>query len=211
MKYIRTFKSRGPVLVDDGVTAEVVAADSREAALAFMSGVARGWTKHDLVAWLEGEYAHATRHCRQGERAVGVSLQTRGPLDPLAIERLLTSTRATMIAMLVESLSPTTFEFAHDAVRRNLVHRASDENLEPIWLPIDAARMRLRDRVCSLFAAHRLNDPATHAALFVCPQCDELVFDEHAQQLGRCGSHRQVSGIDFRGSSVEDLAVGVRK
>lgn len=195
MKYVSSFRPDRPVVLDEGVTRESVAAECREAALSLMAVAASDAPKLDLAIWLTGPYARATRHFKRGERT-----PTRAfAIDPAEIDALLEATRADVLAMLsTDPLAPGALEFAHDAVNRALVRRVSDENLESVWVPIDGPRMRLRDRVISLFAAHRLNDPATHAELFICPECSSVVFDEHAREVGRCAAHRHGSGIEFR-------------
>jgi hypothetical protein len=57
-------------------------------------------------------------------------------------------------------------------------------------VPVDGARVRLRERVQSLFAADYLNAPYTYADLFVCHRCEAIVFDEHTKRVGICGAHR---------------------
>ena len=208
MKYINAFRTAGPLVLEEGVTAEHVAADCRDAALDFMAGVASGWTKRDLAMWLEGPYAHATRYSSRGERTFVTSVDvSRAALDPVAIDQLLASTRTEMLVTLAESLELD--ELAHDAVRQGILRRASDENLEPVWLPIDASRMHLKDRVCALFAAHRLDDPTAHATLFLCSHCESVSFDQHAKQSGWCNLHRHQSGIELkRGDKGRVVAVG---
>ena len=161
-----------------------------------MSGVAAGWDKLDLALWLTGPYARATRHAKRGERVAGVS-----DADEIAdetIESLVTRVRGQLIASLEKgALEYGTLEFTDDIVERGLVRKAVDADGRDAWIPVDAPRMRLRDRLQALFAADYLNAPYNYVELFVCHRCEAVVFDEQAKRRGLCGSHR-LSGVVLR-------------
>lgn len=204
MKYVTAFPpSRGPRRLEAGVTRETVGADCREAALAFMAGVASGWDKLDLAFWLTGPYARATRHAKRGERDIAVD--DGEELSEHDIEELVTRVRGQLIASLEKAaLEYGSLEFAEEAMERGLVRQMVDDEDRDVWIPLDGSRMRLRDRVRSLFAADYLNTPYAYAELFVCHRCEAVVFDEAAKQLGVCGAHR-VSGVvprEDRGNAV---------
>jgi hypothetical protein len=194
LEYVMAFSGRGRAVLDDGSTRESVAAECREAALAFVNGVAAGWDKLDLALWLTGPYARATRHVPRGERVAG--MDDESGLDDQTIEELVTRVRAQLTASLeTAALGDGTLEFAVDAMDRGLVRRALDLDGEVVWVPADNTRMRLKDRVRSLFAADYLNDPGAYAALYVCHRCETVVLDENAKRLGACQNHKRVSGI----------------
>jgi hypothetical protein len=181
-------------VLDDGSTRESVAAECREAALTFMSGVASGWDKIDLALWLTGPYARATGHVPRGERVAGLSADRE--IDAETIEDLVVRVRSQILASLEKAaLSDGALEFAVEAMDRGLVSRAADPDGENIWVPVDSARLRLRDRVRSLFAADYLNDPGAYHDLFVCHRCEGVVFDENAKRLGACKNHKRLSVI----------------
>jgi len=161
------------------------AEECRRAALDFMSGVAEGWTKVDLVDWLRGPYAHASRHAPRGARAVRPSDHV---IEEPAIEHLLVSVRGQILAGLeLAALAQGTPDFIEDALIAQHVRRV--ELLGgTAWVPVDVARMRLKDRVASLFVADYLNRPADYRSLFVCHLCEGITFD------GRCSQHRH-SGV----------------
>jgi len=202
VKYVMAFGTRehGPLLLEEPISRETIAAECREAALAFMSGVAGGWEKIDLARWLTGPYARATRHCQHGERA---HVDERAPrsangsiIRPAAVEDLLTLTRGRILAALEKAaLSDGSLEFADDAIDRGFVRRAIDEDRIEVWVPVDGPRMRLQDRVRSLFVADYLNAPVSYSALYVCHRCEQVVFDDNARQLGMCSAHRRMSGM----------------
>lgn len=200
----------GRTRLDGGSTRGSVAAECRAAALAFMNGVTGGWDKLDLVLWLTGAYAHATRHVARGERVAGMTDES--DIDPEIVDALVTRVRAQLIAALERAaLAEGALDFAVEAMDRGLVRRSVDVDGEVVWVPADTARMRLRDRVRSLFAADYLNDPGAYASLYVCHRCESVVFDENAKKLGACSNHRRVSGIVPRavdGADVEAEAEG---
>lgn len=175
--------------LNDGSTRESLAADCRGAALGFMSGVAAGWDKLDLALWLTGPYARATRHGKHGERVAAVSDDREISDD--TIEALVTRVRGQLIASLEKAaLEFGSLEFADEMVERGLVRKVVDAEGRDAWIPVDAQRMRLRDRLRALFTADYLNAPYTYAELFVCHRCEAVVFDDHAKEVGICGAHR---------------------
>lgn len=204
MKYVMAFGtadrfSRHPV--EGLATRENIAEDCRDAALSFMSGVARGWDKLDLALWLTGAYARATRHRAHGERVATFAAVTDIPEE--SIEGLITHVRGQLLASLEKAaLEHGALDFIEEVAQRGLVRRAIDADGRDAWIPVDGARMRLRDRLESLFAADYLNAPYTYAELFVCHRCEAVVFDAHAKQVGICGAHR-ASGTVPRDGDAE--------
>lgn len=194
---------RGPTLLDESATRASISADCRDAALSFMRGTLGGWSKRELCEWLVGPYAHATRHIAHGERTPS-SPAGHQPLSAATLDALMATTRASVLAALEAAvLCDGTLDFAEDLADRNFVHRAvtlegtqDEDGLEDVvWIPIDAVRMRLIDRVRSLFAADYLNDATDYRALYVCPKCENVVFDHGAKQIGMCFQHVRSSGI----------------
>lgn len=181
--------------LDDGSTRESLSEDCRAAALCFMSGVAAGWDKLDLALWLTGPYARATRHARRGERVDVANANGVHAVAAESIETLLTRARVQLIASLEKAaLELGVPAFANEMVERGLVRRVVDADRRAAWIPVDAARLRLKDRLQALFAADYLNVPYAYAELFVCHRCEAVVFDAHAKRVGICGVHR-LSGI----------------
>lgn len=200
MKYVMAFSNaRGPQRLEPEATRESVTNECREAALAFMAGVAAGWDKLDLVLWLTGPYARATRHAGRGERNVAVTGdEDDHEISEETLEDVMTRARQQVMASLEGAvLDLGTLDFADDSVERGLVRRAIDGDGRVLWVPVDGPRMRLRDRVRALFAADYLDRPYDYAGLFVCHRCEAIVFDEAARRIGICGAHR-LSGVVAR-------------
>lgn len=188
-------KSEGPSLLEDGSTREVVADECRNAALDFMAGVADGWSKFDLALWLHGPYALAARHSPVGDR-LPASKVARRTLEGKTIEELIVGVRGQLVASLERAaLGNGAPDFIEHALIEQHVRRAVDEHSESTWVPVDAARMRLRDRIASLFVADYLNRPAAYKHLYVCHLCESVTFEVGAKERGLCGAHRMTSQV----------------
>lgn len=203
MKYVKAFGtgdrgSRRPV--EDGSTRQTIAEESRDAALSFMAGVARGWDKLELARWLTGDYAHATRHRTHGERLA--TLPDGAEISPESIEDLVAHVRGQLLGSLTKAAAGVgALDFVEPLVERGLVRKVVDAEGRDAWVPVDGARLRLRDRVESLFAADYLNAPYTYAELFVCHRCEAVVFDEHLKPVGICGTHRASGTVPREGDT----------
>jgi hypothetical protein len=208
---------RAPLVLADGVTRERVSEECREAALAFMDGVARGWDKLELALWLTGPYARATRHLPREDAS---RVPTRGGSEPGAgaeprairnesIENLVIRVRGQLLAALEKAaLELGSLEFVGEMVERGHVRKVVDAEGRDAWVPVDSPRMRLRDRVRSLFVADYLDAPHTYASLFVCHRCEAVVFDDHAKRRNVCGAHR-MSGLAPRDEESEESPLPV--
>ena len=194
MLYVKTFTARPePAFLVDA-TRDSVADDCRDAALALLGGISEGWGKRELAYWLVGPYARATRHTPRGERVAFVSHDE--PVTDTAIDALLSRVRTQLVVSLERAaLEGGALDFSGDILLRGVVKRAVSADGEDVWFPVDAARLRLRDRLRSLFVAHYMNDPASYDTLFVCHRCEDVVFDEVAKELGTCARHRTVSDV----------------
>ena len=132
-----------------------------------------------------------------------VSLQTR-------IDDLLLLTRCRMLAALEEAaMSDGVLAGADGLIERGLVRRAFDDEALEVWIPIDAPRTRLKDRLSALFVADYLNDPVAYGALYVCHRCEAVVFDANAKLAGMCAAHGRVSGIVAKGDVRQDVPLAV--
>lgn len=199
MKYVISYVNKSssvPTL--EGESVETVAGDCRDAALCFVNGVGKGWTKRDLALWLTGPYRTATRHATGGERTAALDhLGDEDVVGEHRIDELMRKVRGQVLAALEEAALPNgTVGFVHESLRlRHLAPRVDEDGIS-LWVPVDQARMRLKDRILSLFSCDYLMRPDDYAhELTVCHKCEMVVFDEHAKRIGDCGGHRRVSGI----------------
>jgi hypothetical protein len=200
-------RGNGPARLASDVTREDVSAECRDAALELMAGSAHGWDKLDLVLWLTGAYHRATRHVLRGERVANIN--DGDDIQEETLELIVARVRQQILASLEKAaLEDGTLDFAEDAVARGIVQKAITEDGEEVWVPVDASRMRLRDRVRSLFVADYLNAPESYAELFVCHRCEAIVFDAGAKDLGVCAAHKRLSGVVPRDDAETARVVG---
>jgi hypothetical protein len=197
MTYAQSFERRR---MDDSKVS--VADECRHAALDFMAGVADGWAKLDLALWLRGTYALACRHSPRGERAPVSGVHKRPAIEEPTIESLLVTTRGHILAALeLAALVGGTPDFIEDAIIEGHVRRAIDVHGESTWVPVDFSRMRLKDRIASLFVADYLNRPSDYQHLHVCHLCESVTFEPEAKDRGRCDKHR-VSSMNLKSGSA---------
>jgi hypothetical protein len=218
MKYVISYVNKPgavPTLEDECV--DTLAEECRDAALSFVNGVARGWTKRDLALWLAGPYRHATRHATGGERTADMATVDdvhEGILAEDRVADLMARARADVRARLddvalLSSEAAGAVEFVHEAVRRRAIAPRVDADGMSLWVPVDGRTMSLRDRVLSLFACDYLMRPDDYAHdLAVCPKCDLVQIDPTAKRTGDCGGHRRISGIVGPGAEGDDADAG---
>ena len=161
-----------------GIRVADVAYACRSAALAFAWSAHNGWGRRDLARWLVGPYAQAVAATRtlpgSGVRAAVV----RCAIDEDTIEGLLAATHAEIIEMLRGIWSwKNDAAAARARVGEGLVAGIVDEAFELGFAPVDNVRMRLVERVRSLFVADYLTCPSDYAAFAVCDDCDGATFD----------------------------------
>ena len=112
-----------------------------------------------------------------------------------------------MAALELAALVSGTPDFIEDALIDQHVRRVVDLRGERVWVPVDITRMRLRDRVASLFVADYLNRPSDYELFHVCHLCEAITFDPESKALGRCATHRSSSiKIEAGGRATERQA-----
>lgn len=154
------------------------AEECRAAGLAFMRGVAGGWSRRELAQWLVGTY---------GRVAVKAPAKSSPPAPESgvrseALSDVLREARWKAFAALEEAAAGHA-RFVQDAAGKGLLVRDSERG----WVPVDRPGARLRARVLSLFAVDCLLRPADYRNLLLaCPRCESVVFDAAARDAGRC-------------------------
>jgi hypothetical protein len=162
-----------------GLRVSEVADACRSAALGFAWSAHYGWGRRELARWLVGPYARAvaaTRSLRGSgtRRAVVV----HRPLDDATIEALLVASRAEILDVLRGVWSWTADAAAIRAhIDDGLIAGIADDASNLGFAPVDGPKMRLVDRVRSLFVADYLTRPADYAAFVVCSDCEGATFD----------------------------------
>ncbi|WP_394822010.1 hypothetical protein [Pendulispora albinea] len=174
-----------------------VATNCRAAGLAFVNGVGRGWTKRDLVRWLVGAYRDAAYPLPGAER---IGFETNiAEVDPKRIERLLFGVRDHVLKSL-DTTPDGLVSLSCWAKTAGSIMRSRHGNGEMGYIPVDWPRMRLEDRVMSLFAVDALIRARDYERrLSICGRCGAVSFDDAARERGFCDLHpdrmRYDSGI----------------
>lgn len=161
-----------------GIRVADVADACRSAALAFAWSAHNGWGRRELARWLVGPYAHAVAATRALRGSGMRAAVERCAIDEETIGGLLATTHAETIGMLRGIWSWTNDAAAVRArIGEGLVAGIVDEASELGFAPVDNVRMRLVERVRSLFVADYLSRPGDYAAFAVCDDCDGATFD----------------------------------
>lgn len=189
-----------PFALPRWMTAESMATMCRDAALAFLDGVAADWKKLELAAWLAGPYREATRFGDWARRSVPPpSLDEHEVLRQALVADVMRDARWHVLASLEAVAMPSSHRgFVELSLAAGHVVPRRDGDGHVAWVPVDLRGMRLRDRVESLFAADYLIRPKDYVTeLLVCTRCEAVLFDAEARRRGDCGAHRN-SGMTER-------------
>ncbi|HVH44362.1 MAG TPA: hypothetical protein VM925_18545 [Labilithrix sp.] len=157
----------------------------REAAAEFIRGTTFGWGRHDLATWLVSQYApclvadvpqSADKEAAEAD-AVSSHSTASSQLDDDRIEQLILDARSTVLRMLSDLAWPShAKEISQRAVASGAVIALRDAIGTPTWAPVARKRMRLAERVSSLFIADSLNTPHQYRNISLCRHCGELGF-----------------------------------
>lgn len=157
------------------------ASSVRQAAAEFVRGTTFGWGRRDLASWLVCQYspclvsdaAHAgTQH---GCAASLSSASTH--LDDERVEQLILDARCSVLRLLSDLGWPSqAASLARDAIGAGHVIELRDGRDQLSWAPVGRSRMRLAERVASLFIADALNNPRDYRNVALCRYCGELGF-----------------------------------
>jgi hypothetical protein len=175
----------------------------RAAGLTFMDGVAAGWGRRELAAWLVGPYREATfdRGLRAKRASASGSQPTIEAVTDGTIADLLRATRWRVFALL-EDAARGDLRFVEDLAAAGWVAKHPELG----WVAVDVRGGALRQRVLSLFAADYLLRAADYRhKLCACSRCETVVFDERSKRLGHCGPGSAHGPASARRPSVRAL------
>lgn len=169
---------------------------AREAAFVFVSSSRWGWARRELATWLVHDYRPAVLLPSESAKPRKTKIEEGDPLRESSVTRLVSATRRHVVEMLstaVTSWNGTTF--AREMVDSGLVIGVSDESDGIGYAAVHRARMRLVDRVASLFIADYLTRPRDYESLVVCGLCDEVSFKWDEVHEDGCEARGPRSGM----------------
>jgi hypothetical protein len=180
---------------------ETIADNARFAAFAIMASVRDGWGRTELAQWLVGPYARATEPAHWASRP-GVPPIARSVSDS-EVDVVLKSAHASVVECVRYARSwHLQRGFARRMVDEGLVVGVLDGQMLG-YAPIDHRRMRLVDRIRSLFVADYLTRPGAYETFQVC-DCGLVTFDVAPAHFPDCERPRD-SGIMRKVDPPADL------
>ena len=154
----------------------------RLAAAEFVRGTTFGWGRLELASWLVSHYspclvADAVIH-PDGPRGCSATLSAASTrLDDESVERLILDARCSVLRLLSELSWPSrSAAMAKRAIAAGFVIATRDRSGHQSWAPVGRKRMRLAERVGSLFIADALDNPSDYGNVSLCRSCGELGF-----------------------------------
>lgn len=182
-------------LLPRGMNVHDVADRARAAGFVFVSSARWGWGKRDLANWLVHDYRPAVLSAPQRPRTEASAAST----DEVSTTKLVASARRRVVEMLGEATTAWAgTDFASESVENGLVIGVSDDAGGIGYAPVHGARMRLVDRVASLFIADFLTRPRDYEQLVVCHSCDEVSFKWDEIHEDGCEARGPRSGVVLR-------------
>lgn len=168
---------------------------ARAAGFVFVSSSRWGWGKRDLANWLVHDYRPAVLSASQRPRTEASAASA----DESSATKLVASARRRVVEMLGEATTAWAgADFASESVENGFVIGVSDEAGCIGYAPVHEGRMRLVDRVASLFIADFLTRPRDYEQLVVCGSCDEVSFKWDEIHEDGCEARGPRSGVVLR-------------
>ncbi len=168
------------------------ASSVRQAAAAFVRGTTFGWGRRDLASWLVCHYSPCLVSDAAAQpdtqRACTASLSAASAhLDDERVEQLILDARCSVLRLLSDlGWASQAAVLARDAIGSGYVIEMRDPLGEPSWAPVGRNKMRLAERVGSLFIADALNHPRDYRNVTLCRYCGELGFSAKTAHPSWC-------------------------
>lgn len=175
------FPLEGGVAVPESRLARV-----RGAGVAFLRGTTAGWSRRDLVDWLVCQYAPCAADSLLDDRDEPSPAVER-TLDEGMIERVILDARARVLRLLGDLVVPwQASPLARLSIASGAVVAQRDEGGGVAFSPVNLRRVRLAERVTSLFVADYLNRPSEYRWLMLCRECGEVAFSTELTHAPWC-------------------------
>jgi hypothetical protein len=175
----------------------------REAACEFIRGTAYGWGREELARWLVCQYSpclvvDATVHPDAGvglRERVAATLSTASyRLEDERLEQLILDARSSVLNLLSDlAWESHRIVLSRTMIAAGAVIKQRDGKGGFWWMPVGRKRMRLAERVSSLFVADALNAPFDYRSVTLCRECGELGFSVPIVHEGSCNRLRRVA------------------
>lgn len=169
-------------MLPPGARVRDVADACRSAALGFAWG-APSWGKRELAHWLTGAYATAVAATRPVSIPASivprpVVTRTTRTVNESSVLELLETTHASLVRTLRTAQDwRCSGELAREVIDAGLVAGVMDDGSAIGYAPINGHRMRLVERVASLFIADYLTRAEDYATFEICGECASATFD----------------------------------
>lgn len=158
----------------------------RGAGEAFIRGTTLGWSRRDLADWLVCHYAPCAAAPLFPERE-DEAVPSDRTLDEAVVERVILDARARVLRLFADLVVPwQASPIARLAVASGIVISQRDERGGVAYSPVGLKRIRLSERVASLFLADYLNRPTEYRWLMMCRECGELSFATELEHSSWC-------------------------
>jgi hypothetical protein len=180
-------RTPSPFPLDDGTSVpESRLARVRGAGVAFLRGTTAGWSRRDLVDWLVCQYAPCAADPLH-EDGDELSPAAERALDEGMIERVILDARARVLRLLGELVVPwQASPLARLSIASGAVVAQRDQRGGVAFSPVNLKRVRLAERVTSLFVADYLNRPNEYRWLMLCRECGEVAFSTELTHAPWC-------------------------
>lgn len=179
----------------------------RGAGAAFVRGTTLGWGRRDLAEWLVCQYSPCAAAPNHRERAYTAPSPAQ-PVDDVVVEPIILEARARTLRLLGDLVVPwQASPIARLAVAAGIVVSQHDARGGVAYSPVALERMRLADRVASLFVADYLNRPTDYRWLVMCRECGELSFATELAHSAWCEASPD-SWVPFTAAEAIATAAG---
>ena len=159
---------------------------ARGAGSAFLRGTAGGWSRRELADWLMCQYAPCAATPLYPESAEEPPAWER-TVDEGILERVILDARERALRLLADLVVPSRGSpIARLAVACGTVAAQRDARGGIAYSPVGLKRLRLAERVASLFVADYLNHPTDYRWVTTCRACGEVAFASELAHASWC-------------------------
>lgn len=186
---------------------------ARAAMLDFANG-ALFWDKRGLARWLVESYGPLTKKVDAPLLSAVAGEARATSIEDARVQELLLDTRQFLMGALRLSTDGRSGAVsAWRMIREGALTPCEDEGGKARgWMPVSHGRMRLRDRVLSLWAADFLSNDHDYATeLTLCSRCFRVEFDPWSRARGTCKVHQTPSDAPALEQLASETRIRIKK